>query len=107
MRPPVLPSFVRKPMRRGGAHDCDIIRCHMTPDPKELVPVLRGVSHAYAFWAALAAAVMLIVLAPTALARVAAVVYGIGLCGLFGASATYHRWRWNPHWRPILRRIDH
>ena len=19
----------------------------------------------------------------------------------------YHRWRWNPRWRPILRRIDH
>jgi hemolysin III len=37
----------------------------------------------------------------------AGAVYGIGLCALFGGSALYHRWRWNPRWRPILRRIDH
>jgi hemolysin III len=34
-------------------------------------------------------------------------VYGLGLCALFGGSALYHRWRWNPRWRPILQRIDH
>src|SRR5205085_890786 len=33
--------------------------------------------------------------------------YGVGLCGLFAASATYHRWRWHPRWKPLLRRIDH
>jgi hemolysin III len=73
----------------------------------ELKPLLRGVSHAYAFWAALAAASVLTVLAPAGTPRVGAVVYGIGLCGLFAASGTYHRWRWNPRWRPLLRRIDH
>ena len=44
---------------------------------------------------------------PAGTPRVASVVYGIGLCGLFAASGTYHRWRWNPRWRPLLRRIDH
>jgi hemolysin III len=73
----------------------------------ELRPLLRGVSHAYAFWAALTAAVVLAVLVPPGTPRVASVVYGIGLCGLFAASGTYHRWRWNPRWRPLLRRIDH
>ena len=73
----------------------------------ELRPLLRGVSHAYAFWAALAAAVALVVLAPGATARVAGAVYGVGLCALFLASSTYHRWRWNPRWKPVLRRIDH
>jgi hemolysin III len=79
----------------------------MTADPRDLVPVLRGVSHAVAFWVASAAAVALAVLAPTATARVAALVYGLGLCALFAASATYHRWRWSDRWRPLLRRIDH
>ncbi len=70
-------------------------------------PRLRGVSHAYAFWAAAATAATLIALAPAGLARGAALVYGGGLCALFGGSALYHRWRWDPRWRPLLRRIDH
>ena len=73
----------------------------------ELRPLLRGVSHAYAFWAALAAAIVLTALVPGGTPRVASLVYGIGLCGLFAASGTYHRWRWDQRWRPLLRRIDH
>jgi hemolysin III len=73
----------------------------------ELRPLLRGVTHAYAFWAALVAAVVLAVLVPGGTPRLSAIVYGAGLCALFAASATYHRWRWNPRWRPLLRRIDH
>jgi hemolysin III len=73
----------------------------------DIKPLLRGVTHAYAFWAALAAAIVLTILVPAGTPRVAAVVYGVGLCGLFAASGTYHRWRWNPRWRPVLRRIDH
>jgi len=73
----------------------------------EVVPRLRGVLHAGAFWFALIAAVILVVIAPTGKATLAAVVYGAGLCALFGVSATYHRWRWNPRWKAILRRIDH
>ena len=38
---------------------------------------------------------------------IAAVVYGLGLCALFAGSGTYHRWRWDLRWRPLLRRIDH
>ena len=71
------------------------------------IPRLRGVSHAYAFFVAVVAAVLLIVLTPGGAPRTAAAVYGIGLCALFGGSALYHRWRWNPRWRPILRRVDH
>ena len=73
----------------------------------ELVPGLRGVSHAWAFWFALAAGVVLMVLAPDGHARLAALIYGIGLCALFAGSGLYHRWRWDPRWRPLLRRIDH
>src|SRR5438045_1738661 len=73
----------------------------------EVVPRLRGLLHAYAFWFALAAAIALIAVAPDARARIGAAVYGVGLCALFGASATYHRWRGHPRWKPILRRVDH
>ena len=75
--------------------------------PDELVPILRGVSHAWAFWVALVAGIVLLVLAPGADARVAALVYAVGLCALFAGSGLYHRWRWDPRWRPLLRRIDH
>ena len=70
-------------------------------------PRLRGVSHAYAFWAAAVTAALLIAFAPSGAPRVAALIYGGGLCALFGGSALYHRWRWDPRWRPLLRRIDH
>ncbi len=70
-------------------------------------PRLRGVSHAYAFWAAAITAAALVALALGGLARTAALIYGAGLCALFGGSALYHRWRWDPRWRPLLRRIDH
>jgi hemolysin III len=73
----------------------------------ELVPGLRGVSHAWAFWCALVAGTVLALYAPSAEARAAALVYGAGMCALFAASGLYHRWPWDPRWRPLLRRIDH
>jgi hemolysin III len=73
----------------------------------ELRPLLRGISHAYAFWVALVAAVVLTAIVPSGTPRLGAVIYGIGLCGLFAASGSYHRWRWDPRWRPLLRRVDH
>ena len=56
---------------------------------------------------AAAAAIVLVALAPTASARVAAVIYGAGLIALFTASALYHRWPGDPRWKPWLRRLDH
>src|SRR6059058_25964 len=73
----------------------------------EIAPRLRGVLHAWAFWFALAGAVGLVVLAPDGKATLGAAIYGVGLCALFGASATYHRWRGDPRWKPVLRRVDH
>ncbi len=71
------------------------------------IPRLRGVTHAYAFWLALVAAGALITLTPAGAPRVAAAIYGAGLCAVFGGSGLYHRWRWHPRWRPLLRRVDH
>src|SRR5215208_4784595 len=74
---------------------------------EEVIPRLRGVLHAYAFWFAAVAAVSLVALAPTDRARLAAAIYGGALCALFAASGLYHRWRWHPRWKPLLRRVDH
>src|SRR3954470_1951377 len=70
-------------------------------------PRLRGVLHVFAVLPALLAALTLVLLAPGATERVAASVYGCGLCALFGGSGLYHRWRWSPRWKPMLRRLDH
>jgi hemolysin III len=79
----------------------------MTSAPEELVPRLRGVSHAVTVWFAFAAAIVLVAIAPAGAPRTAALIYGAGLTALFAGSALYHRWRWNPRYRPLLRRIDH
>jgi hemolysin III len=72
-----------------------------------LVPRLRGVSHAVAFCVAVAAAIVVLVLAPTTRATVAVAIYGTGLIALFGGSALYHRWRGPARFKPVLQRIDH
>ncbi len=70
-------------------------------------PRLRGVSHQYAFFVAIAAGAGLVVLARGAEARVAVAVYALSLCAMFGASALYHRIDWSPRWHAWLRRLDH
>jgi hemolysin III len=74
---------------------------------EEVIPRLRGVLHAHAAWVAVLLAGLLVALAPTPSARVAALVYGGCMIALFGVSGLYHRWRWDPQWRPLLRRVDH
>jgi hemolysin III len=75
-------------------------------EEESVVPVLRGVSHALAFWVALVAAGLLVGVAP-APARAPSLIYGAGLCALFAISGLYHRWRWDRRWRPLLRWLDH
>jgi hemolysin III len=80
----------------------------MTTHPAEqLVPRLRGRLHVFAFWGSLVAASALVALAPSGTARATCAIYGSALCALFAVSALYHRWRWSPRWRPLLRRLDH
>jgi hemolysin III len=73
----------------------------------QLVPRLRGVSHAVASVVAVAAAAVAVAGAPTARTTVALGVYGGGLIALFAGSALYHRWPGHPRFKPVLQRIDH
>jgi hemolysin III len=71
-------------------------------------PRLRGVFHEWAFFAALAAGVVLVILADGALATFSSWVYAAGLAAMFGASALYHRVLWRDAARRVwARRLDH
>lgn len=70
-------------------------------------PRLRGSLHAAAFPVAVAAGAVLVFAAPSLQARVAAAVYAVTAALLFGVSALYHRGKWTPPVRAVLRRLDH
>jgi hemolysin III len=71
-------------------------------------PRLRGVSHQWAFFVSLVSGVVLIVIAPSGKATLAAVIYSVAVSGLFGVSALYHRVNWStPLARRRMRRLDH
>ena len=71
-------------------------------------PRLRGASHQWAFFVAVAAGVVLVLAAPTAEARLAVAIYALSVCALFGASAVYHRVTWaSQAARRWARRVDH
>ena len=80
-------------------------RRYRAPDP--LPPLLRGWLHLVGFFASIPAGILVVASAGSARARVAAVVYAIGMSAMFGVSATYHRRRWSPTGRRLMRRIDH
>jgi hemolysin III len=70
-------------------------------------PLLRGVSHEIAAFAALAAWIGLTLAAPSPRARAAGSIYGATLLALFTVSALYHRPTWAPRARLFWRRLDH
>ncbi|WP_153397930.1 PAQR family membrane homeostasis protein TrhA [Ornithinicoccus halotolerans] len=70
-------------------------------------PHLRGWLHLGMAPVALVAGLVLVALAPTTPARVAAAVFGLTAVLLFGTSALYHRGTWNPKAARLLKRLDH
>jgi hemolysin III len=75
------------------------------PDAK---PVLRGVFHEYAFYAAVAAGAVLVGVSDSARELVATWIYAFALAAMFGVSALYHRVDWrSTRVRTWMRRLDH
>jgi hemolysin III len=70
-------------------------------------PLLRGVSHQVAFFIAILATLVLVVVARSGEAARCAGVFGATLITLFGVSALYHRIDWSPGARQRMRRLDH
>ena len=75
---------------------------------QKVKPRLRGVSHQWAFFAAVVAGVILVIAAPDGRATLAAAIYAGSLVLLLGTSALYHRVDWQrPRARAWMRRLDH
>ena len=68
---------------------------------------MRGWIHVGCLAAAAVACPLLCVQAPDAGATAALAVYAAAMCALFAVSATFHRVRWRPAARRIMRRADH
>jgi hemolysin III len=87
----------------------------MATDPREMAaaaialakPKLRGWLHAVTSPLALACAVVLIVLAPSWPATLAALAFGGSAVAVFTTSAVYHRGSWSPRVERWLKRADH
>jgi hemolysin III len=85
--------------RRIDAH---VYALSLLPKPR-----FRGVSHFYALFVAIVAAVALVATAPSGLATFAAAVYATSLVGMFAASALYHRGNWSLITARRLLQLDH
>lgn len=70
-------------------------------------PKLRGWLHLGMGPLALAAAIVLVALAPTSAGRWSGAVFGLTAVLLFGTSAAYHRGTWSPRAAVLLKRLDH
>jgi hemolysin III len=65
------------------------------------------VLHQYAFFASVGSGTLLVLLAATSRASVAAAIYAASVSALFGVSALYHRVTWTAPARRRMRRLDH
>jgi hemolysin III len=77
------------------------------PPVEPLPPHLRGWLHLVCFVLSVPAGALVIAGGETGRARLAALVYAIGMSAMFGVSAIYHRRRWSPAGRRRIRRLDH
>ncbi|MDH3293146.1 MAG: hemolysin III family protein [Acidimicrobiia bacterium] len=68
---------------------------------------VRGFLHGGAAVASIVGTVFLLLRAPTAAARVAVVVFGLGLLGLYTTSSLYHSVPWSHRWKSRMQRLDH
>jgi hemolysin III len=70
-------------------------------------PLLRGVSHQYAFVASLAAGSLLVASTRSPEATVAGTIFAASVAAMFGASALYHRVNWSATAARWMRCVDH
>ena len=70
-------------------------------------PLLRGVLHQAAFFAAIVVGPLLVLEVHGARERLVAAVFAASVALCFGTSALYHRVTWTPRMRLVMRRMDH
>jgi hemolysin III len=79
----------------------------MSRSPAPVKPRWRGRIHQVAFFVSVPAGIVLVTLAETWAARIAAGIYALSLVAVFGASAAYHRGEWTPEALRRMKRLDH
>lgn len=97
-------------MRRVLARAAAVAPSPVAPSPvapPPAVPRLRGRLHQACAVLAVPAAVSIARLGSTPAARRAGAGYGASLVAVFTVSAAYHRGRWSPRTRRLLKRLDH
>lgn len=70
-------------------------------------PRYRGKLHAISAFIAPPAAAAMIINARPGRKRAAAAVYGVGMCGMFAVSGSYHRLSRSKKMAGVMRRLDH
>lgn len=87
----------------------EVTEVRLPPDDPPLLerPTLRGALHLGALPVSLVAGTWLVLWAPAGSARVSCAIYALTAALLFGCSALYHRGRWTPEVKAVLRRLDH
>jgi hemolysin III len=73
----------------------------------EVKPTWRGWIHAGTFPVAIALGIVLIVFADGVPAKISSAIFMLTSLLLFGNSALYHRFNWQPRTKLLLKRIDH
>lgn len=70
-------------------------------------PLLRGVFHLAAAFAAFGGTGVLLLVAGSPRAYVGGAIFGASLTLLYATSACYHRISWRPRLRGVMKRLDH
>jgi hemolysin III len=102
-----VPSTGTKPSRPHDARSDPGLPEPVAEVVQAVKPRLRGWLHAGAAPLALAAGIVLVSLAPTALGRLGGAIFLAASVLLFGTSGVYHRGTWRQPWEGVLRRLDH
>ena len=68
---------------------------------------VRGFLHGTAAVVAVIGTVLLVVQTTSLTGRIAMIVYGLGLLGLYTTSSLYHAVPWRESWKMRMRRLDH
>ncbi|PJJ71504.1 hemolysin III [Diaminobutyricimonas aerilata] len=76
-------------------------------DHAERKPTWRGWIHAGTFPLAIIAGIVLVSVADGATAKWSTLVFAVTSLLLFGISAVYHRFDWQPKTKRLLKRLDH
>ena len=108
---PVAPDDPEDLAVSRGQHGPDLPNIPLLDDslahPQEDKPTWRGWIHAGTFPVTIVAGIVLVILAEGTPAKWASTVFVLSSMLLFGNSALYHRFNWQPKTKLVLKRIDH